>query len=254
MQLFAAVLPLASAFSAVDPAAHEASRLTTYNAYKAAHPERFTHEWTHEDIKEHMTHHISAAEVAAWKTAHPEFEHQHHEHHNYTAVEVAAWKAAHPEFEHRSHLDAIAKIAKYMAAHPERFERFGRSEAEEPPIPEHETVHNHTYSATELAVFAAGMAHAKQVEGYKATHASEFTTEAIAAYKAAHPARTAAAATMEATVGAELNVFRAGFEHYKTVVAPYVAEHPLAFSGDKVAEYIFQHPDRFSDRFPNVLG
>ena len=204
-------------------------------AYKATHPERFTHEYTNEDITQHMlSHHAhthdtvsvethdhhethkpeevaawkashsehehhethTPEEVAAWKASHPE--HEHHEHPmNYTAAEVAAWKASHPEFEHRSHLDAVAKIAAYKAAHAEHFEHFGRSDCEEPPkmlqvVPSH-----HAYSAAELVVFAAGMTHAKQVEGYKASHTTEFTPQAVAAYKKSHPERVAVAVMME---------------------------------------------------------
>jgi len=251
-----AVLPLASALSAVVPDAH-ASRLAAYYAYKAEHPERFTHEWTHEDIVKHMTKYgnHTANELAASHSEHTHVTHEdhhveNHEHHNYTAAEVTAWKEAHPDFEHRSHLDAVAKIAMYKAAHPERFEHFGRAEAEEPPASAQESHQHHSYSPAQLAVFAAGMAHAKQVEGYKAAHPSEFTPEAIAAYKAAHPERIAAASIMEAYTGDALNIFRAGFDHYNTVVKPYIAQYPLEFSGDKVAEYIFQH----ADRFRGVLG
>merc|ERR1719506_3346704 len=110
--------------------------------------------------------------------------------------DLAAYKKAHPErFAARSHQHSEAQIAAYKAAHPERFERFGFEDCQElPATKESEAASaHHNYTAYELAIFVAGMAHAKQVAGYKAAHPNEFTPEAIVAYKEAHPGRMAVA-------------------------------------------------------------
>jgi len=181
-------------------------------AYKATHPEEFTPE-----------------AVAAYKAAHPDRVAEHHSSSTYSEAEqeifkagfehyknvVAPYKAEHPDmFTTEAIAERAAKLATYKAAHPDRFES---SDA---------TNHHHHYSEAELVVFKAGMAHAEEVAAYKATHPEEFTPEAVAAYKAAHPDRVAEHHSSSTYSEAEQEIFKAGFEHYKNVVAPYKAMHP----------------------------
>lgn len=210
-------------------------------AYKNAHPERFQHEYTPE-------------EIAEYRVQHPERFGEHH--HQYSPAEMAAYKAEHPErFEGRSHQYSVAQIAAYKAQHPERFVHFDEEDCKsfahfEQNISEDNapaTHQAHNYSAAQLIIFSAGMAHAKQVADYKQAHpemASKYSPEAIAEYKKAHPERIAAAKAIEAYTKDELDVFKAGFEHYSKVVAPYMVEHPDAFTAHSIAEYIFAHPER----------
>merc|ERR1711971_102501 len=143
-------------------------------------------------------------------------------------------------------------MSAYRAAHPERFEQFDTEH-----VGHMAHLHNHdgeaelappsshgNYSAAELVIFAAGMAHAKQVTEWKKAY-TEHVTAAL------HPSDAAAEVKTQAKIHgaktqAELDVFKAGFDHYTTIVAPYMTEHPDAFSAHSIAEYIFAHPERFN--------
>jgi len=260
---------------------------TVVAPYKAAHPEQFTpeavaerkaahdehssdehHHYTAEELvvfKEGMAH---AEEVAAYKAAHPEqftpeavaaYKAAHPE--QFTPEAVAAYKAAHPERTSEHHSDkytdaelAVFKagfdhyttvVAPYKAAHPEQFTPEAVAERKA-AHEEHSSDEHHHYTAEELVVFKEGMAHAEEVAAYKAAHPEQFTPEAVAAYKVAHPERTSEHHSDKYT-DAELAVFKAGFDHYTTVVAPYKAAHPEQFTPEAVAERKAAHEEHSSD-------
>jgi len=99
-------------------------------------------------------------------------------------------------------------------------------------------------------VFKAGLAHAKEVAALKAAHPERFTAEAVAEYKKEHPERFDGGEG--AYTAEQLAVFKAGFEHFNAVVAPWEAAHPeyiahehRAPSAEELAAYKAAHPEHF---------
>jgi len=94
-------------------------------------------------------------------------------------------------------------------------------------------------------VFKAGLTHAKEVAAMKAARPESATSEAVAHEKERLERHGGGAYT-----AAELEVFKAGFEHYKNVVAPWEAAHPAHhhYTAEELAAYKAAHPERFESQ------